>query len=208
MNKVAKYFICFLLTEVTTLSVYAQNPVVGRVVDKETGKPIKEAVVTWTGTDVKATSNAMGYFQLQIDSTASIEITGTDYLPMKVKILEPKNFKIELVKAKALEKKVYKIFEQPPSFPGGYGELLRYINNNIKLPKEVKRGSITGQVNVEFVIDSTGSIPPDEVKVKEGLCIPCDEEALRLIKGLPKWNPGIQLDKPVNVRMVLPVMFK
>ncbi len=204
MSRLISYFLFFLLT--TTLSVYGQKTVTGRLIDKETGKPVKDASITQIGTDIKTTSNALGFFQLQIDSTASIEIRSDDYPIMQVRLPEASSFKIELIKSPP--EKVYKILEQPPSFPGGLGEFYDYIKKNIKIPKEVKNGKVSGKVKVEFIIDSTGLIPPNEVKIIQGLCIPCDEEAIRLIRGSPKWNPGMQQDKPVRVKFIFPVTFK
>ena len=195
----------------TAISVHGQRTVTGRLVDKETGKPVKDASITQIGTDIKTTSNALGFFQLQVDSTVSIEIASSDYPTMQVKLPEVNSFKIELTKPPVTDKpvdKVFTVYEEPASFPGGMQSFYNYINKNIKFPKQVKNGAITGKVLVDFVIDSTGQIPPDEIKIKQGLCNACDEEAIRLIKGSPKWNPGVQRDKPVRQRMIMPIMFK
>lgn len=210
MNRLI-FYLTALLSIVTTISVNGQRTVTGRLVDKETGKPIKDASITQIGTDVKTNSNALGFFQLQVDSTVIIEIVSSDYPTMQVKLPEVNSFKIELTKPAVTDKlveEVFTVYEEPASFPGGMQSFYNYINKNIKFPKEVKNGTINGKVLVDFVIDSTGQIPPDEVKIKQGLCKPCDEEAIRLIKGSPKWNPGVQRDKPVRQRMIMPIMFK
>ena len=210
MNRLI-FYLTALLSIVTTISVDGQRTVTGRLVDKETGKPIKDASITQIGTDVKTNSNALGFFQLQVDSTVIIEIVSSDYPTMQVKLPEVNSFKIELTKPAVTDKlveEVFTVYEEPASFPGGMQSFYNYINKNIKFPKEVKNGTINGKVLVDFVIDSTGQIPPDEVKIKQGLCKPCDEEAIRLIKGSPKWNPGVQRDKPVRQRMIMPIMFK
>ncbi len=205
------FYVVVLLLMLTTISVYGQRTITGRLVDKETGKPVKDASVSLIGTDIKTTSNALGYFQLQVDSIGNIEIVSSDYPSMQVKLPEVNSFKIELTKQSITNKpvdEVFAVYEKPASFPGGMQIFYNYINKNIKFPKEVKNGSISGKVLVDFAIDSTGQIPPDEVKIKQGLCKPCDEEAVRLIKGSPKWNPGVQRDKPVRQRMILPITFK
>ena len=210
MNRLIFYMIAFL-SIVTTISVCGQRTVTGRLVDKETGKPVKDASITQIGTDIKTTSNALGFFQFQVDSTVIVEIASSDYPTMQVKLPEVNSFKIELTKPPVTVKpvdEVFTVYEDPASFPGGMQSFYNYINKNIKFPKEVKNGTISGKVLVDFVIDSTGQIPPDEVKIKQGLCKPCDEEAIRLIKGSPKWNPGVQRDKPVRQRMIMPIMFK
>jgi len=61
---------------------------------------------------------------------------------------------------------------------------------------------------LKFVVDSLGQIPPNKIKIIEGLCKLCDEEAVRVIAQSSKWNPGIQRDQPVNVLMHLPITFK
>ena len=210
MNRLIFYMIAFL-SIVTTISVCGQRTVTGRLVDKETGKPVKDASITQIGTDIKTTSNVLGFFQFQVDSTVIVEIASSDYPTMQVKLPEVNSFKIELTKPPVTVKpvdEVFTVYEDPASFPGGMQSFYNYINKNIKFPKEVKNGTINGKVLVDFVIDSTGQIPPDEVKIKQGLCKPCDEEAIRLIKGSPKWNPGVQRDKPVRQRMIMPIMFK
>ena len=103
---------------------------------------------------------------------------------------------------------VFLVIEDPASFPGGMPKFYDYVNKNMKSPNEVKNGTVSGKVFVEFVIDSTGQIPSTDVKVIKGLCKACDEEAVRLIKGSPNWNPGFQRGKPVRQRMVLPIMFR
>ncbi len=210
MNRLIFYAALFFFT-LTTISVNAQRTVTGRLVDKETGKPVKGASIVQIGTDIKTTSNALGFFQLQVDSSANIEIVSSDYPPMQVRLPEVNSFKIELTKPSVTEKPVEEVFaayETPASFPGGLQKFYSYVNKNLKAPKEVRNGTISGKVLVEFVIDSLGKIPPSDIKVKQGLSTSCDEEAVRLIKGSPRWNPGLQKDKPVRQKMLVPIIFK
>jgi len=92
-----------------------------------------------------------------------------------------------------------KVYEEVPSFPGGIQSFFKYVDENIKIPGEVRNGSVSGKVQIDFVVDSLGQIPPNKIKISQGLCKLCDEEAVRLIRESPKWNPGIQRDKPVNI---------
>jgi hypothetical protein len=103
---------------------------------------------------------------------------------------------------------VFLVVEDPATFPGGMEKFYDYMSKNIKTPNEVRSGKVSGKVFVEFVIDSTGQIPADDVKVIKGLCKACDEEVVRVVKGSPNWNPGFQRGKPVRQRMVLPIMFR
>ena len=210
MNRVI-FYLGILLATMTMLSANAQRTVIGQLVDKETGKPVKDATVIISGTDTKTISNSLGYFQLQVDSSAIIEIDCLDYPSMQVQLPSENRFKIQLSKLALTEepaKETYTVYEEPPSFPGGIQNFYNYVNKNIKKPKEVKNGAVSGKVMVEFVIDSLGQIPPDKIKITQGLCESCDEEAIRLISESPKWNPGIQRDKPVNILMHLPITFK
>ncbi len=153
----------------------------------------------------------MGFFQVQVDSLIHIEIISSDYPVLQVKLPDVTNFKIELTKASITDKpvdKAYKIYEQPASFPGGMSRFYKYVFDNLKFPKEVRNGAYNGKVIIEFVIDSTGLIQPDEVRIKQGLCKTCDEEAIRVFRNSPKWNPGIQKDKPVRVKMTMPIEFR
>jgi outer membrane biosynthesis protein TonB len=206
MNKLICLGVLFVF--ISASPAKAQKTVTGRLVDKETGKPVKDAAVVVPGTDIEAVSNFLGYFQLQTDGAITIEINCSGYPLMQVVLPEGDHFKIELTKSvDGVPEETYKIKEEPPSFPGGIGNFQKYILRNIKLPEEVKRGAVSGKVWVEFVVDSLGIIPPDKIVVTEGLCKLCDEEAIRLIAASPEWNPGIVHDRPVNVSMNVPVAF-
>jgi protein TonB len=65
---------------------------------------------------------------------------------------------------------------------------------------------IEGKVFVEFIVDKDGSIT--EVTVMKGIGSGCDEEAIRVIKAAPKWNPGKQRGQPVKVKLIVPITFK
>jgi protein TonB len=66
--------------------------------------------------------------------------------------------------------------------------------------------NVEGKVFVQFVIDKDGS--PSDITVLKGIGSGCDEEAVRVIKNMPKWTPGKQRGRPVKVRMSLPIVFK
>ena len=101
---------------------------------------------------------------------------------------------------------VYDMVEQAPSFPGGSSELMSYLSKNIKYPKEAQAAKQEGRVIVQFVITSEGGVA--DIKVVRGVSPVLDMEALRVVKGMPKWTPGRQDGKAVNVRYTLPVTFR
>ena len=106
-------------------------------------------------------------------------------------------------------KEVFYQIDKIPEFPGGMGEFYKYLFKNIKYPKDAKKQGIKGKVFVQFVIDSTGYVIKDEVRIHESLFKSCDEEAIRLIQECPKWIPGFsnKLNKNVPVRMIIPIAF-
>ena len=94
-----------------------------------------------------------------------------------------------------------------PSFPGGDGALMRFINDNLKYPPEALKNRIEGKVIVQFVVTKTGKV--EKVKVARAVNKELDQEAVRLIKMLPDFSPGRNaMGEPVNVWYTLPVIFK
>lgn len=101
---------------------------------------------------------------------------------------------------------VFVMVEKMPEFPGGNEAMAQYIINNIKYPEQAKKENISGKVYVSFVVEKDGSI--SRVKVIKGIGGGCDEEALRVVRKMPKWEPGTQHGKPVRVQYTLPLNFK
>ncbi len=94
-----------------------------------------------------------------------------------------------------------------PSFPGGDAALVSYINSHMIYPEQAKNDLIQGKVLVQFVVNKDGSI--GDAKVARGLDKDLDQEAIRLVKSLPKFSPGTNaVGEPVNVWYTLPVTFK
>lgn len=102
--------------------------------------------------------------------------------------------------------KVYANAEVAPSFPGGAGAMMSWIGKNMKYPESAQSKNIQGRVMVKFVVLSDGSI--GEIQVSKNIEPSLDNEAIRLVKAMPKWNPGTFDGKPVNVWYTLPINFK
>ena len=100
---------------------------------------------------------------------------------------------------------VYSMVSEQPSFPGGMQEMMKFISENRKYPAEAKAKDIHGKVIVAFVVERDGSL--SDVKIRRGIGYGCDEEAIRVIKSMPKWTPGKQNGKEVRVSFMLPVTF-
>ncbi len=95
--------------------------------------------------------------------------------------------------------------EVAPSFPGGEAGLYSWLAKNIVYPPMAAERKVKGRVVVQFVVLSDGSI--GETKVVRSVDADLDKEAVRVVKAMPKWNPGTVGGKPVNVWYTLPITF-
>ena len=93
-----------------------------------------------------------------------------------------------------------------PEFPGGNQELMNFLKENIIYPKVAIETGISGKVIVSFIVEPDGSL--SNVEIYRSASPTLDEEALRVVKKMPKWNPGKQRQKTVRVNCKLPVDFK
>ncbi len=96
--------------------------------------------------------------------------------------------------------------EVMPEPKDGLAGFMRYLSKNIKYPEKARRMGVEGRVFVEFIIDKNGKL--SNFKVVKGIGSGCDEEAVRVLKKAPNWNPGLQRGRAVPVKMTLPISFK
>lgn len=126
---------------------------------------------------------------------------------LSVKI-DGKNFEIDF--AGGIMKDDSKIYaeavEVAPEYPGGYNAMFDFISKNVKYPKESKEKGIEGRVYVQFVVEKDGSL--NEITVLRGVSEDIDAEAIRVVKAMPNWKPGMNEGKTVRVQYVLPFNFK
>lgn len=106
---------------------------------------------------------------------------------------------------KSSNKAIFTVVEQMPSFPGGEDELIRFIAYNLMVPDEGIKAGLSGTVYATFIVKDDGSI--SDAKIVRGLGTTYDEEVLRVINLMPKWTPGMQNGKPVDVLFNIPVKF-
>jgi protein TonB len=109
------------------------------------------------------------------------------------------------VEAAPKEEQVFTVVEQQPEFNGGMAALGQYLGKNLRYPAAAQRANVSGRVFVSFVVNTDGSI--QDVSVLKGLGFGTDEEAIRVIKAMPKWRPGKQSGRPVRVKYNLPINF-
>jgi len=129
---------------------------------------------------------------VDIDVEANMNTKVADYVPPEQEDSVP-------------EQHIFVVVEQMPRFPGGQAALMKYLATHIKYPELAKESGIQGRVFINFVVEPDGHI--DHVKVLRGIGGGCDEEAVRVVKNMPKWIPGKQRGKPVRVSFNLPVKF-
>ncbi|MDR2084562.1 MAG: energy transducer TonB [Bacteroidales bacterium] len=112
---------------------------------------------------------------------------------------------IEIDDEEVHEEEIFLIVEKQPEFPGGDAARLRYLRDNVKYPQMAKESGIQGTVWLQFVIEPDGSV--SNVRVVRGIGGGCDEEAIRVIKNMPKWSPGEQRGRKVRVQFSMQVKF-
>jgi protein TonB len=93
-----------------------------------------------------------------------------------------------------------------PSFPGGEAALVKFLQKNIHYPRMAAENDIMGRVSVQFIVDWEGNITGIKI-ISNRLGGGLEEEAMRVVKLMPKWNPGKQNGQTVNVQFNLPVAF-
>ena len=107
--------------------------------------------------------------------------------------------------AQTTDMTVYTIVEQPPQFPAGFEAMKNYLLTNVHYPSEAKKAGVKNRVFVSFVVEIDGRLT--NVTILKGLGYGCDEEAIRLVKAMPRWIPGGQSGMPLRVKYNLPVLF-
>lgn len=157
----------------------------------------EEATQVKTDEEARQSETALGHVDFS-DGTDDVEVV-REY---KNEVIVEE--KIEVPKEE--ENKVFTSVEQMPQFPGGEAELLKWISSHIKYPQMAAENGVQGRVVIQFVVTKTGAI--GEVKVARGKDPDLDKEAVRVVKSLPKFNPGKMNGQPVNVWYTLPVNFK
>ena len=103
--------------------------------------------------------------------------------------------------------KIHQVVEVQPEFPGGMKEMMKFIQNSLKYPEAAKAAGVEGKAFVQFVVKSDGSIDNVEIMHSSGN-ESLDAEALRVVKAMPKWRPAMNKGEAVNVKFVLPIVYK
>ncbi len=144
--------------------------------------------------ELNKTNTAIGAFDVKGNDEAAGEV-----LKAKEVIAQPEPPKEE-------ETKVFDVVEQMPSFPGGPSALMQYLSSNIKYPVVAEENGVQGRVVCTFVVERDGSIT--DVRVIRSVDPSLDKEAVRVVKGMPRWIPGKQNGSAVRVKYTVPVTFR
>lgn len=194
----------------------------GKIVD-EAGNPIGKVriIIDQKFQSVTtSTVNAQGEFHIVTSPQASIlfeHAKGDGSMLMRwctpefLAQMDSKKMVIELIPANithsTADDEIYEVVENMPRFPnGGMQALMQYLNENIRYPEAATKAGVQGRVTVQFIVDKDGSI--DDVKILRSVNPDLDAEAIRVIKTMPRWEPGTHKGKPVRVKYTVPVMFR
>lgn len=193
-----------------------------KVID-ETGQPVPQATVVITNTSNGTLTDDDGHFSLEVGEDQSLWIS---YVGMESKNISVKDCikqtdktirltsatnELDLTVSPSAPKptvqngETFTVVEQMPEYPGGMKALMSYLAENIQYPAECQKAGIQGRVIVQFVVKADGSL--DNFEIKHSVNPLLDAEALRVIKTTPKWKPGTQHGKPVDVKFTIPVTF-
>lgn len=100
----------------------------------------------------------------------------------------------------------FRVVEDLPQFPGGAVELMKWLTKNLRYPAAAQRQKVQGKVVVQFIINKDGTLA--NLEVVKSLSPDCDREALRVMRMMPKWKPGVQDGKPCRTMVCIPIVFK
>ena len=109
-------------------------------------------------------------------------------------------------KAEEPDPEQLRIVEDLPQFPGGPLEFIKWLTRNLKYPPQAQSARLQGKVVAEFIVNTDGSVT--DVRITKSLSKPCDDEALRVLRMMPRWMPGIENDKPCRTKVCIPIIFR
>ena len=99
----------------------------------------------------------------------------------------------------------FRVVEDLPQFPGGAAEFMKWLTKNLKYPALAQKRKVKGRVVAQFVVNTDGSI--SDLELTEKLETSCDNEVLRVLRMMPKWQAGMMNAKPCRTKVCIPVVF-
>ena len=154
----------------------------------------------------KQTPKLFAGFKCLLFAISAVVLLVIVFAPVGANAQDKKVKKAQTHKDTTADDKVYKVCEQMPTYEGGDVALLKYLTDSVKYPELAKKHGVQGRVIIGFIVEKDGSLT--DVKVLRAVDRALDAEALRVVKGMPKWIPGCQDEQLVRVRYNVPVSFR
>ena len=111
------------------------------------------------------------------------------------------------MQTKQSDKKIFRVVEEMPKFKGGDAKLMEFLMMNMKYPESAIKAKQQGRAVVGFVVGKDGTVSDVYIKRSTGYDV-LDNEAMRVVKSMPAWEPGKQKGKPVDVKYFVPITFR
>lgn len=111
------------------------------------------------------------------------------------------------MQTKQSDKKTFTVVEEMPEFKGGVSAMMEFLSMNMKYPQAAVKAKLQGRAVVGFVVRKDGTVSDVHITKSAGYAV-LDEEAMRVVKAMPAWEPGKQKGKPVNVKYFVPITFR
>ncbi len=154
----------------------------------------------------KQSPNLFAGFKCLLFAISTLVLLAVVFVPAGANAQNKKVEKAQTHKDTTTDDKVYEVCEQMPIFEGGDAALLKYLTDSVKYPELAKKHGVQGRVVIGFIVEKDGSLT--NVKVLRAVDRALDAEALRVVKGMPKWIPGRQNEQRVRVKYNVPVSFR
>ena len=100
----------------------------------------------------------------------------------------------------------FTVVQKIPEFPGGWSAFMQWLTKNLKYPESAQKNKVQGTVVVSFIVNKDGSIASTKISTSADPVL--DAEALRVMKMMPKWKPGMDRNKVCRTMIAVPVVFK
>lgn len=185
----------------------SSRTVTGTIVD-ESRQAVEGTVVTVKNADKKAKTKTNGQFSIKAGENDTLVFTAPvkETLKIAVKDIKPKK-EITMKWLQSESDEVVIMAEQMPQFP--FGDPVYWIVRNMKYPLEAQKQKQEGKVFVQFVIERDGSVSHVRTLTNNSCPFPIlHEEAIRVVRMMPPWKPGIQKGRTVRVRYAMPINFR
>lgn len=156
-----------------------------------------------SSTNAATTTEANGTDELTLDNSSP---TAASPDPVLVDVDVDESEVLDVYMAGDSTEAIFTVVETMPAYPGGEVALHKFIMDNMQYPDLAREQGLQGRVYVRFVVNTDGTI--SNIEVVRGVHKLLDDEAVRVLKLMPKWAPGIQAGKTVKTQMILPFRFQ